>query len=41
MSLNAELTAMREKFYATAPKPIVDTIRGSVVDLKDVFEPGL
>jgi hypothetical protein len=39
MSLNAELTALREGFYAKAPKPIVDTIRGSIADLKDVFDP--
>jgi hypothetical protein len=39
MSLNTELTAMRENFYAKAPRPIVDTIRGSVVDLKSLFDP--
>jgi hypothetical protein len=39
MGLNAELTAVKENFFTNGPKPIVDTIKGSVADLKDVFDP--
>jgi peroxiredoxin len=38
MSLNAELNAVADSFYSRGG-PIVDTIRGSVVDLKSKFDP--
>lgn len=39
MSLNAELTAVAEGFWTKAPKPIVETIKGSVTDLKAIHDP--
>lgn len=39
MSLNAEMAARAEGFWANAPKPIVEPIQQSVADLKAAHDP--